>query len=300
MTQRLDRIAAAFARAAEQKRAALVPYIAAGNPLPATTVPLMHALVKAGADVIELGIPFSDPQADGPVIQRAAEHAIAQGVGLKQVLEMVTEFRLTDQQTPIVLMGYANPIESMGQKQFSEQAELAGIDGLLTVDYPPEEIGEFVQMLEQHRIAPIFLLAPTSTEERIRAVGQIARGYVYYVSLNGVTGAGNLDVTDVANRLQSIRRHVSLPVGVGFGISDAQSAQKISLVADAVVIGSKLIDTMTKACDGLPLAQQSQAAIDAGASWLAGIRQALNVARQQSIATNGAQASDAQATGTQA
>jgi tryptophan synthase alpha chain len=277
-----------------------VPYIAAGNPLPATTVPLMHALVKAGADVIELGIPFSDPQADGPVIQRAAEHAIAQGVGLKQVLEMVTEFRLTDQQTPIVLMGYANPIESMGQKQFSEQAELAGIDGLLTVDYPPEEIGEFVQMLEQHRIAPIFLLAPTSTEERIRAVGQIARGYVYYVSLNGVTGAGNLDVTDVANRLQSIRRHVSLPVGVGFGISDAQSAQKISLVADAVVIGSKLIDTMTKACDGLPLAQQSQAAIDAGASWLAGIRQALNVARQQSIATNGAQASDAQATGTQA
>jgi tryptophan synthase alpha chain len=300
MTQHLDRIAAAFARAAEQKRAALVPYIAAGNPLPATTVPLMHALVKAGADVIELGIPFSDPQADGPVIQRAAEHAIAQGVGLKQVLEMVTEFRLTDQQTPIVLMGYANPIESMGQKQFSEQAELAGIDGLLTVDYPPEEIGEFVQMLEQHRIAPIFLLAPTSTEERIRAVGQIARGYVYYVSLNGVTGAGNLDVTDVANRLQSIRRHVSLPVGVGFGISDAQSAQKISLVADAVVIGSKLIDTMTKACDGLPLAQQSQAAIDAGASWLAGIRQALNVARQQSIATNGAQASDAQATGTQA
>jgi tryptophan synthase alpha chain len=250
MTQHLDRIAAAFARAAEQKRAALVPYIAAGNPLPATTVPLMHALVKAGADVIELGIPFSDPQADGPVIQRAAEHAIAQGVGLKQVLEMVTEFRLTDQQTPIVLMGYANPIESMGQKQFSEQAELAGIDGLLTVDYPPEEIGEFVQMLEQHRIAPIFLLAPTSTEERIRAVGQIARGYVYYVSLNGVTGAGNLDVTDVANRLQSIRRHVSLPVGVGFGISDAQSAQKISLVADAVVIGRKLIDTMTKACDG--------------------------------------------------
>jgi tryptophan synthase alpha chain len=300
MTQHLDRIAAAFARAAEQKRAALVPYIAAGNPLSATTVPLMHALVKAGADVIELGIPFSDPQADGPVIQRAAEHAIAQGIGLKQVLEMVTEFRLTDQQTPIVLMGYANPIESMGQKQFSEQAELAGIDGLLTVDYPPEEIGEFVQMLEQHRIAPIFLLAPTSTEERIRAVGQIARGYVYYVSLNGVTGAGNLDVTDVANRLQSIRRHVSLPVGVGFGISDAQSAQKISLVADAVVIGSKLIDTMTKACDGLPLAQQSQAAIDAGASWLAGIRQALNVARQQSIATNGAQASDAQATGTQA
>ena len=156
MTQHRDRIAAAFARAAEQKRAALIPYIAAGNPLPATTVPLMHALVKAGADVIELGIPFSDPQADGPVIQRAAEHAIAQGVGLKHVLEMVAEFRSTDQQTPIVLMGYANPIESMGQKQFAERAQLAGIDGLLTVDYPPEEIGEFVQMLEHHHIAPIF------------------------------------------------------------------------------------------------------------------------------------------------
>ncbi len=295
MTQYPDRIAAAFARATEQKRAALVPYIAAGNPLPATTVPLMHALVKAGADVIELGIPFSDPMADGPIIQRAAEHAIAQGVGLKHVLAMVAEFRSTDQQTPIVLMGYANPIESIGQKQFAEQAQLAGIDGLLTVDYPPEEIGEFVQMLEHHHIAPIFLLAPTSTEERIRAVGQIARGYVYYVSLNGVTGAGNLDTTDVATRLQRIRQHVSLPVGVGFGISDAHSAQQISLVADAVVIGSKLIDTMTKACAGLPLAEQSQAAIDAGATWLASIRQALDVARLPSGAMTGTQASGNQA-----
>jgi tryptophan synthase alpha chain len=294
MTQYPDRIAAAFARATEQKRAALVPYIAAGNPLPATTVPLMHALVKAGADVIELGIPFSDPMADGPIIQRAAEHAIAQGVGLKHVLAMVAEFRTTDQQTPIVLMGYANPIESIGQKQFAEQAQRAGIDGLLTVDYPPEEIGEFVQMLEQHHIAPIFLLAPTSTEERIRAVGQIARGYVYYVSLNGVTGAGHLDTTDVAARLQRIRQHVSLPVGVGFGISDAQSAQKISLVADAVVIGSKLIDTMTKACADLPLAEQSQAAIEAGAAWLASIRQALDVARLPSGSMIGAQASGKQ------
>jgi tryptophan synthase alpha chain len=299
MTQYPDRIAAAFARATEQKRAALVPYIAAGNPLPATTVPLMHALVKAGADVIELGIPFSDPMADGPIIQRAAEHAIAQGIGLKHVLAMVAEFRTTDEQTPIVLMGYANPIESIGQKQFAEQAQLAGVDGLLTVDYPPEEIGEFVQMLEQHHIAPIFLLAPTSTEERIRAVGQIARGYVYYVSLNGVTGAGNLDTTDVATRLQRIRQHVSLPVGVGFGISDAQSAQKISLVADAVVIGSKLIDTMTKACAGLPPAQQSQAAIDAGATWLAEIRQALEVARLPSGASAHVGAAGAQATGNQ-
>ena len=279
MAQQKDRIAAAFDRAATQQRAALIPYIAAGNPLPATTVPLMHALVKAGADVIELGIPFSDPMADGPVIQRAAEHAIAQGIGLKHVLSMVAEFRQHDQETPIVLMGYANPIENIGQQAFAEQAEQAGVDGLLTVDYPPEEIDDFVGLLNKHHIAPIFLLAPTSTEARIRAVGKIARGYVYYVSLNGVTGAGHLDTADVAMRLKGIRQHVALPVGVGFGISDAKSAQSISLVADAVVIGSKLIDTMTKAAAGLPIEKQSQAAIDAGAGWLSGIRQAMDVAR---------------------
>ena len=281
MAQHTDRIAAAFARAAQQKRAALIPYIAAGNPLPATTVPLMHALVKAGADVIELGIPFSDPMADGPVIQKAAEHAIAQGVGLRHVLDMVAQFRATDTHTPIVLMGYANPIERMGQQQFAEQASKAGIDGILTVDYPPEEIGDFLDLLETHKIAPIFLLAPTSTEERIRAVGRIARGYVYYVSLNGVTGAGNLDTTDVATRLKGIRKHVALPVGVGFGISDAPSAQRVSLGADAVVIGSKLIDTMTKACAGLPVDQQSQAAIEAGENWLKGISEAIAIARPE-------------------
>lgn len=279
MAQHNDRIAAAFDRAAQQQRAALIPYIAAGNPLPETTVPLMHALVKAGADVIELGIPFSDPMADGPVIQRAAEHAIAQGIGLRHVLAMVAEFRQQDQDTPIVLMGYANPIENLGQQAFAEQAQKAGVDGLLTVDYPPEEIDDFVSLLGKHHIAPIFLLAPTSTEARIRAVGKIARGYVYYVSLNGVTGAGHLDTADVAMRLKGIRQHVALPVGVGFGISDAKSAQSISLVADAVVIGSKLIDTMTKAAAGLPKDQQSQAAIEAGAGWLAGIRQAMDVAR---------------------
>lgn len=280
MAQHIDRIAEAFDRAAQQQRAALIPYIAAGNPLPESTVPLMHALVKAGADVIELGIPFSDPMADGPVIQRAAEHAIAQGIGLKHVLVMVAEFRKQDQVTPIVLMGYANPIENIGQQAFAEQAEQAGVDGLLTVDYPPEEIDDFVGLLSKHNIAPIFLLAPTSTDARIQAVGKIARGYVYYVSLNGVTGAGHLDTADVAMRLKGIRKHVALPVGVGFGISDAKSAQSISLVADAVVIGSKLIDTMTKACAGLPKEQQSQAAIQAGSDWLTGIREAINVARQ--------------------
>lgn len=279
MSTHSDRISAAFARAKDQNRAALIPYIAPGNPLPETTVPLMHALVEAGADIIELGIPFSDPMADGPVIQRAAEHAIAQGVGLRTVLGMVAQFRQQDKQTPIVLMGYANPIENMSQKLFAEQAEFAGIDGLLIVDYPPEELGDFSAILESHRIAPIFLLAPTSTEERIKSVGRIARGYVYYVSLNGVTGAGNLDTAEVARRLQAIRQHVSLPVGVGFGIADADSARRISLVADAVVIGSKLIATMTQASDGTPPALKSAAAIDAGARWLGGIRKALDTAR---------------------
>jgi tryptophan synthase alpha chain len=193
---------------------------------------------------------------------------------------MVSQFRQIDQRTPIVLMGYANPIERMGQKVFAEKAQAAGIDGLLVVDYPPEEISQFADLLAEHHIAPIFLLAPTSTEERISAVAKIAKGYVYYVSLNGVTGAGNLDVDDVARRLANIRRYVTLPVGVGFGISDSQSAQRIGEVADAVVIGSKLIDTMAKAWADLPLDQQSEAAITAGANWLRTIRTALNQGRQ--------------------
>lgn len=282
MVQHSDRIAQAFALAAEQNRAALIPYIAAGNPLPESTVPLMHALVKAGADVIELGIPFSDPMADGPVIQRAAEHAIAQGVGLRHVLQMVTEFRQQDQRTPIVLMGYANPVESMGQDVFAAAAQAAGVDGLLIVDYPPEEIDAFASMLEQHHIAPIFLLAPTSTPARIESVAKVARGYVYYVSLKGVTGAGHLDVADVASRLSAIKQHVKIPVGVGFGISNADTARQIGQVADAVVIGSKLIQTMTDAVEGLPQASRTAAAIDAGATWLQGIRQALDTGRTTS------------------
>lgn len=272
----IERISKAFDRAAQSNRAALIPYIAAGNPLPESTVPLMHRLVSAGADIIELGVPFSDPMADGPIIQRAAEHAIAQGVGLKHVLEMVGEFRQTDDQTPIVLMGYANPIERLGQQAFVMRAAEAGVDGVLVVDYPPEEAGEFVNMLSDADMAPIFLLAPTSTEQRIEAVGQMAKGYVYYVSLRGVTGAGHLDVDDVARQLASIRQHVRIPVGVGFGISDATSASKIAEVADAVVIGSKLIDVMTKAWQAVPAQQQTEAAVKAGHDWLASIRQALD------------------------
>ncbi|MGE8569943.1 Tryptophan synthase alpha chain [compost metagenome] len=278
MTTRIDRIAAAFARTAESGRAAaLIPYIAAGDPSPAATVALMHALVEAGADIIELGVPFSDPMADGPVIQRAADRAIAQGVGLARVLELVAEFRQRDTETPVVLMGYANPIERMGQSEFAANAERAGVDGVLVVDYPPEEVIEFASTLGAHGIAPIFLLAPTSTEDRIKAVAQVARGYVYYVSLKGVTGAGSLNTDDVAERVAVIRRHMgSIPVGVGFGIRDAESAQRVARVADAVVIGSKLIETMEQAVADAPAAQQTNAAVTAASGWLRTIRQALD------------------------
>jgi tryptophan synthase alpha chain len=281
MTTRTDRIAAAFSRVAEAGRAsALIPYIAAGDPSPDATVPLMHALVNAGADVIELGVPFSDPMADGPVIQRAAERAIAQGTGLRRVLELVAQFRRDDSTTPVVLMGYANPIECMGQQAFAQAAQQAGVDGVLVVDYPPEEIDAFAGQLDACGIAPIFLLAPTSTEARIQAVARIARGYVYYVSLKGVTGAGSLNTDDVAARLALIRRHVSVPVGVGFGIRDAASAQHIARVADAVVIGSKLIETIEQAVATAPAGKQTEAAVAAATQWLGGIRQALDQIKQ--------------------
>jgi tryptophan synthase alpha chain len=233
----------------------------------------MHALVAAGADVIELGVPFSDPMADGPVIQRASERALAQGVGLKDVLATVADFRRTDKVTPIVLMGYANPIEAMGTATFVDRACDAGVDGVLVVDCPHEEAGEFAALLGARGIAPIFLVAPTTPEARIAAVARVARGYVYYVSLKGVTGAGHLDTADVARRLADIRRHVSVPVGVGFGIRDAASAQAIAAHADAVVIGTRIIQEIES---GAP----ATAAERAGA-WLAGIRSALDSMRKQ-------------------
>ena len=284
MTARIDRIAQTFSAIEPAGRAALIPYIAAGDPSPAATVPLMHALVRAGADIIEVGVPFSDPMADGPVIQRAAERAIAQGVGLSRVLEMVTEFRQTDNRTPVVLMGYANPIERMGQDAFAERAGRAGVDGVLVVDYPPEEIETFAQRLDEAGIAPIFLLAPTSTDKRIQAVAKVARGYVYYVSLKGVTGAANIDTTLVAQRLADIRKHVSIPVGVGFGIGDAESAARVARVADAVVIGSKLIDTIDRAVRDLPSSQQADAAAQAAIAWLSVIRAALDATRRDTAA----------------
>jgi len=271
------RLDAAFARASS--RTALIPYVTAGYPSAQATPALMHALVRAGADVIELGVPFSDPMADGPIIQQASEQAIAQGVGLTQVLQMVGDFRRENDTTPVVLMGYANPIERMGQAAFAAQAKQAGVDGVLTVDYPPEEITDFAALLDEAGIAPIFLLAPTSTEARIKHVAQVARGYVYYVSLKGITGAGHLDVQDVVRRIAQIRQHVRVPVGVGFGIRDAASAVSVGRVADAVIIGTKLLQVMGQAvAEAAPDAEQTRIdehAIHAAQHWLAGISRAL-------------------------
>jgi tryptophan synthase alpha chain len=243
----MSRIAARFAALAARRRKGLIPYVAAGDPAPELTVPLMHALAEAGADVIELGVPFSDPMADGPVIQRATERAIRKGVGLKQTLQFVGEFRRSDQSTPVVLMGYANPIEHLGVEQFARAAAEAGVDGVLVVDYPPEECEQFAATMKSRGIDPIFLLAPTSTDERIARVARVASGYLYYVSLKGITGAGHLDVAAVAARIPLIKALAKLPVGVGFGIRDAASAQAVARVADAVVVGSRIIQEMENA-----------------------------------------------------
>jgi len=235
------RIAERFARLRQEGRRALIPYIAAGHPSREATVGLMHAMTAAGADVIELGVPFSDPMADGPVIQRATEKALANGTRLVDVLEAVRVFRLTDDQTPVVLMGYLNPIERMGAEHFALAARAAGVDGVLVVDLPPEEADALLPLLRAQEIDLIFLLAPTSTAQRIAAVAAVASGYVYYVSLNGVTGAALIDLDEVLQRVASIQAVTGLPVGVGFGIRDAATARAIAVRADAVVIGSKLI-----------------------------------------------------------
>ena len=243
----MSRIERRFAALKSSGRKGLIPYIAAGDPTAALTVPLMHALARAGADVIELGVPFSDPMADGPVIQRATERAIRNGVGLRQTIAMVAEFRKTDNDTPVVLMGYANPIERMGRETFATVASQSGVDGALVVDYPPEECGEFAEVLRTANMDPIFLLAPTTTDDRIASVAKHASGYVYYVSLKGITGAGHLDVGAVAARVPQIREATGVPIGVGFGIRDAQSARAVAAVADAVVIGTRIIQEIESA-----------------------------------------------------
>lgn len=241
----MSRIAPTLEKLKQEGRKALIPFVTAGFPYADITPRLMHGMVEGGADIIELGVPFSDPSADGPVIQKASDRALTLGIGLAQVIAMVREFRKDDDETPVVLMGYANPIERYDQKHgvgaFVRDAAEAGVDGVLVVDYPPEECTEFAAALRDKGMDLIFLLAPTSTDERMAEVARVASGYVYYVSLKGVTGAGTLDVAQVEAMLPRIRRHVNIPVGVGFGIRDAETARAISQTADAVVIGSRII-----------------------------------------------------------
>ena len=264
----MSRITATFAALAASKKTGLVTFITAGDPAPEMTVPLMHALVAGGADLIELGIPFSDPMAEGPVIQRACERALTFGVGLRDVFEYVRQFRTTNQVTPVVLMGYANPIERIGADAFIEHSKDVGVDGAIVVDYPPEECEEFATAMRTNQLDLIFLLAPTSTEQRIAQVAKVGGGFSYYVSLKGVTGAGNIDTEQVAQRLTAIRQHVKLPIGVGFGIRDAATAKALAKVADAVVIGSRIIEEIENATkDGAPAAVQN---------FVAGIRAALD------------------------
>jgi tryptophan synthase alpha chain len=270
------RIDATFAALREQGRTAVIPYVACGDPFADATVDILLALAAGGADVIELGVPFSDPMADGPVIQKASERALSRGIGTAQVLEAVRGFRARDSRTPVVLMGYANPIEAWdlkhGQGAFVRAAAEAGVDGVLVVDYPPEESVAFSAALKAAGLASIFLLAPTSTEARMRQVGEVAEGYVYYVSLKGVTGAGHLDTDAVARAVPRIRQHVKVPVGVGFGIRDAASAKAVAAVSDAVVIGSALIQHL----EALPRDRVA----DGARQFLAGIRSAVDEVRK--------------------
>jgi tryptophan synthase alpha chain len=264
----MSRIATTFASLAGQRRTALIPYVCAGDPLPEATVEVMLAMATAGADIIELGVPFSDPMADGPVIQQASERALAKGIGMTQVLGFVRGFRERNQTTPVVLMGYANPIERYGIARFIGDAKGAGVDGVLVVDYPPEEAESFAAALKANALDPIFLLAPTSTEQRMKDVGRIASGYVYYVSLKGVTGAGHLDTDAVAAVLPRIREHVKIPLGVGFGIRDAATAKVVARTADAVVIGSALVQLLQN--------QSRDTLAPAAAAFIADIRTALD------------------------
>jgi tryptophan synthase alpha chain len=268
----MSRIEKTLAKLKAQGRKALIPFVTAGFPYADITPKLMHGMVEGGADIIELGVPFSDPSADGPVIQKAGDRALALGIGLAQVIAMVREFRKDNDATPVVLMGYANPIERYDQKHgagsFVRDASAASVDGVLVVDYPPEECEDFAAALRAANMDLIFLLAPTSTDERMAQVARVASGYVYYVSLKGVTGAGTLDVGQVEAMLPRIRAHVSVPVGVGFGIRDAETAKAIGKTADAVVIGSKIIQLIEN--------EPFEKVVPVAAHFLRGIRKALD------------------------
>ena len=264
----MSRIAATFEALKKRGRKALIPFVTAGDPDPGLTVPLMHALAEAGCDVIELGVPFSDPMADGPVIQHSSERALKHGVSLKDVLGYIAEFRKTDRATPVVVFGYANPIEALGLERFADAAKAADADGVLVVDYPPEEAQPLVSLLDARGLDTIFLLSPTTSDNRLGQVARLGRGYLYYVSLRGVTGAANIDLADVAARVTHVRGFSRLPVGVGFGIRDAATAKAIAALSDAVVIGSALIQVMEKAPRDKVIAEVAR--------FLAPIREALD------------------------
>jgi tryptophan synthase alpha chain len=268
----MSRIQAAFERLARERRKALIPYVTAGDPDLAATVPIMHALVDAGADILELGVPFSDPMADGPVIQRAGERALRHGTGLRHVLAMAREFRARNDRVPVVLMGYANPIEALGTERFVKEAKDAGIDGVIVVDYPPEECGPFAEAMRVNGMDLVFLLAPTSTAERVAAVARVASGYIYYVSLKGITGATHLDLADVARNIARIRKVTKLPIGVGFGIRDGTTARAVCEFADAAVIGSRIVQEI----EGAPPGGAAQAA----GAFLRTVRQAMDADRK--------------------
>lgn len=269
----MSRIQSCFKKLKEAQQRALIPYVTAGDNSPQLTVPLMHGMVEAGANIIELGIPFSDPMADGPVIQQACERALAHGVTLTNVLAMVAEFRKKDTLTPVVLMGYLNPIEVMGYQAFAAAAAEAGIDGVLTVDLPPEEAGSLTEMLKEKGIDTIYLLSPTTSDERIKTICEHSSGFIYYVSLKGVTGAATLDVDAVNKQLTRIRRYTSLPVGVGFGIRDADTAKAIAQEADAVVVGSAIVKKVAVGDD-------DQATIATVKDLLSTMRQAMDSLRE--------------------
>ncbi len=251
----MSRLTAKFDELAGSGRKALIPFISAGDPFPDFTVPMMHEMVKAGADIIELGVPFSDPMADGPVIQRASERALVHKMSLRRVLQMAAEFRKQDTQTPVVLMGYLNPVECMGYEAFANAAQRVQVDGVLTVDMPPEEADEYTLLLKQRGIDPIFLLAPNSTAERIQKMHAYGSGYLYYVSLKGVTGASHLNTGDVRDKIQQIRQNTALPVCVGFGVKDAATAKAVAELADGVVVGSALIGKIEQNLDDPDLAK---------------------------------------------
>ncbi|MDO9104669.1 MAG: tryptophan synthase subunit alpha [Methylovulum sp.] len=271
----MSRLAATFEELAKTGRKALIPFITAGDPNPDFTVPMMHAMVDAGVDVIELGVPFSDPMADGPVIQRASERALAHKMSLKRTLATAMEFRKTNQHTPLVLMGYLNPIEAMGYEDFANAAQRAEVDGILTVDLPPEEGQEYRELLKARGIDSIFLLAPNSSEERIKKIDAIGSGYIYYVSLKGVTGAGHLNVADVEDKLRQIKTHSRLPVGIGFGVKDAETAKTVADLGDGVVVGSALISKIEANLDDLARAKHEICHL------LASMRQAMDEGGQQ-------------------